>query len=109
MTLNANTTVRELALEMPQATRIFERLKIDYCCGGARPLSAACADAEIECRGAAGTQREGPGEQHCARRDSHARSQAGHRRNITQKAKRRGKPAPRNQSKASRVRNAGRD
>lgn len=30
MTLNADTTVRELALQMPQATRIFERLKIDY-------------------------------------------------------------------------------
>jgi len=29
MTLNAHTTVRELALEMPQATRIFERLRID--------------------------------------------------------------------------------
>jgi regulator of cell morphogenesis and NO signaling len=48
MTLNANTTVRELALELPQATRIFERLKIDYCCGGARPLSAACAAAGVE-------------------------------------------------------------
>jgi regulator of cell morphogenesis and NO signaling len=48
MTLNANTTVRELALEMPQATRIFERLKIDYCCGGARPLGAACADVGLD-------------------------------------------------------------
>src|SRR5205085_166404 len=48
MTLNADTTVRELTLEMPQATRVFERLKIDYCCGGARPLSAACADAGLD-------------------------------------------------------------
>ena len=48
MTLNADTTVRELALGMPQATRIFERLKIDYCCGGARPLGAACADAGLD-------------------------------------------------------------
>src|SRR5205085_7021936 len=38
---------RELALEMPQATRVFERWRIDYCCGGARPLSAACADAGV--------------------------------------------------------------
>ena len=48
MTLNADTTVRELALAMPQATRVFERLQIDYCCGGARPLGAACADAGLD-------------------------------------------------------------
>jgi regulator of cell morphogenesis and NO signaling len=48
MTLNTDTTVRELALEMPQATRVFERLKIDYCCGGARPLGVACADAGLD-------------------------------------------------------------
>jgi regulator of cell morphogenesis and NO signaling len=35
-------TVRELALEMPAATRIFERLHIDYCCGGNRTLDEAC-------------------------------------------------------------------
>ena len=27
-------TVREYALEIPEATRIFEKLGIDYCCGG---------------------------------------------------------------------------
>ena len=48
MTLNANTTVRELALEMPAATRVFERLKIDYCCGGSQTLDAACADAGLD-------------------------------------------------------------
>jgi regulator of cell morphogenesis and NO signaling len=48
MTRNADTTVREFALEIPQATCIFERLQIDYCCGGARPLSAACADAGLD-------------------------------------------------------------
>ena len=29
-------TVREYALEIPAATRIFEKLGIDYCCGAAR-------------------------------------------------------------------------
>ncbi|HYX42630.1 MAG TPA: iron-sulfur cluster repair di-iron protein [Pyrinomonadaceae bacterium] len=48
MTLNANTTVRELALTRPEATRIFERLQIDYCCGGHRTLDTACADAGLE-------------------------------------------------------------
>jgi regulator of cell morphogenesis and NO signaling len=41
-------TVRELALEVPQATRIFERLGIDYCCHGERLLEEACALAHVE-------------------------------------------------------------
>lgn len=45
---NMTKTVRELALEMPNATRIFEKLKIDYCCGGSRPLDEACAAAGVE-------------------------------------------------------------
>lgn len=43
--INTETTVREIALQMPQSTRIFERLKIDYCCGGNQPLAVACAAA----------------------------------------------------------------
>lgn len=35
-------TVREMAIEIPGATRVFERLGIDYCCGGQRPLDEAC-------------------------------------------------------------------
>ena len=42
MTLNTTRTVRELALEMPDATRVFEKLKIDYCCGGNKSLEEAC-------------------------------------------------------------------
>ena len=47
MTINALTTVREVAIELPQATRLFERLKIDYC-GGDMPLTEACATAGVE-------------------------------------------------------------
>ena len=36
-------TVREYALEIPAATRIFEKLGIDYCCGGGKSLADACA------------------------------------------------------------------
>ncbi|HKS27662.1 MAG TPA: iron-sulfur cluster repair di-iron protein [Pyrinomonadaceae bacterium] len=43
MTLQTTKTVRELALEIPGATRVFERLGIDYCCGGAKSLADACA------------------------------------------------------------------
>jgi regulator of cell morphogenesis and NO signaling len=47
MTLNVASSVRELAIEVPNATRIFEKLGIDYCCGGSRTLSDACRNAHI--------------------------------------------------------------
>jgi regulator of cell morphogenesis and NO signaling len=47
MTLDATRTVREFATEIPNATRIFEKLGIDYCCGGGKPLEAACLQAKI--------------------------------------------------------------
>ncbi|HSB27859.1 MAG TPA: iron-sulfur cluster repair di-iron protein [Pyrinomonadaceae bacterium] len=40
-------TVGEFAVEFPNATRLFEQLGIDYCCGGNRPLEEACADAGV--------------------------------------------------------------
>ena len=40
-------TVRELALEVPDATRVFEKLGIDYCCGGGKSLEKACAAANL--------------------------------------------------------------
>lgn len=43
MNISTDKTVREYALEMPNAMRVFEKLKIDYCCGGHRPLGEACA------------------------------------------------------------------
>lgn len=43
MPVNAMSTVRELAVAVPGATRVFEQLGIDYCCGGARTLADACA------------------------------------------------------------------
>jgi len=41
-------TVREIALEQPTSIRVFERLGIDYCCGGRKPLSEACAARSLE-------------------------------------------------------------
>jgi len=38
----ANKTVKELAVQMPGAARVFEKFGIDYCCGGNVPLSEAC-------------------------------------------------------------------
>jgi len=47
MTLTPTKTVGEIAAEMPSATREFEKLGIDYCCGGSRTLGEACAAANI--------------------------------------------------------------
>ena len=47
MNLDGARTVRELAIEIPNATRTFEKLGIDYCCGGSRSLSDACMHAHV--------------------------------------------------------------
>jgi regulator of cell morphogenesis and NO signaling len=47
MTIATTKTVGEIAAEMPNATREFEKLGIDYCCGGSRTLGEACAEAKI--------------------------------------------------------------
>lgn len=46
--INTGTTVREVAMQLPQSTRLFEKLRIDYCCGGQRPLAEACASAGVD-------------------------------------------------------------
>jgi len=47
MNLEPKTSVRELALGIPGATRVFEKIGIDYCCGGQQSLQDACAKAGI--------------------------------------------------------------
>ena len=47
MSVSTAKTVREVALEFPHATRIFERLGIDYCCGGNKSLEEACAASNL--------------------------------------------------------------
>jgi regulator of cell morphogenesis and NO signaling len=47
MTNLATRTIGELASEVPGATRLFEKLGIDYCCGGGRSLEAACSSAGL--------------------------------------------------------------
>ncbi|HEU4510874.1 MAG TPA: iron-sulfur cluster repair di-iron protein [Pyrinomonadaceae bacterium] len=46
--ISSEMTVREVAMQVPQSTRLFETLQIDYCCGGNRPLTQACATAGVE-------------------------------------------------------------
>jgi len=47
MNVATEKTVRELALENPAATRVFEKLGIDYCCGGNKSLEEACQSANL--------------------------------------------------------------
>jgi regulator of cell morphogenesis and NO signaling len=47
MKIDSMKTVRELAVEIPGATREFEKLGIDYCCGGGKTLSEACGKANL--------------------------------------------------------------
>lgn len=47
MTIRPSTSIREIATKLPQATRVFENLRIDYCCGGSKALSEACEMAGV--------------------------------------------------------------
>lgn len=41
--LSPNSTVGEIVAAQPLLARVFERVGIDYCCGGKKTLAAACA------------------------------------------------------------------
>jgi len=45
---NIAKTVRDIALEQPTSIRVFERLGIDYCCGGRKPLGEACSERNLQ-------------------------------------------------------------
>lgn len=47
MSVSTAKTVRDLALEFPEATRVFEKFGIDYCCGGGKSLEEACAASRL--------------------------------------------------------------
>jgi regulator of cell morphogenesis and NO signaling len=42
------STLGELVLRQPSAAGLFERLGLDYCCGGRRSLEQACGDRDLD-------------------------------------------------------------
>jgi regulator of cell morphogenesis and NO signaling len=48
MEITANSTVAEVATSLPATVKVFQQHDIDFCCGGKRPLSAACADRGLD-------------------------------------------------------------
>ena len=46
--MTSTSTLAELAVTHPAAARVFYRNGLDFCCGGRRPLAAACATRGID-------------------------------------------------------------
>lgn len=42
MGMNTTSTLAELAVAHPAASRVFQRYGLDYCCGGRKPLEDVC-------------------------------------------------------------------
>jgi len=48
MSVTADASVGELVVERPSRARVFEKLGIDYCCGGKKPLQQACRERNLD-------------------------------------------------------------
>lgn len=46
--INSKMSVGELAAQIPESTRLFETLRIDYACGSAKSLVEACCVANVQ-------------------------------------------------------------
>jgi regulator of cell morphogenesis and NO signaling len=48
MTVTDQTTIRDIAVSNPSTVRVFEKLGIDYCCGGNKSLKDVCDSKSID-------------------------------------------------------------
>jgi regulator of cell morphogenesis and NO signaling len=46
--MNPSTTLAELAVTHPAAARVFRRHRLDFCCGGRRPLEDVCRERQLD-------------------------------------------------------------
>lgn len=51
MDLNESTTLADVATAHAAASRVFHRYGLDFCCGGQRPLTEACAEKGLSAEG----------------------------------------------------------
>jgi regulator of cell morphogenesis and NO signaling len=47
-TLSADQQIGQIAVQLPGATAVFRRLKLDFCCGGQVPLATAAAEKGLD-------------------------------------------------------------
>lgn len=47
-TLDPKTPIGRVVAERPASARLFERIGVDYCCGGDRSLDVACAEEDLD-------------------------------------------------------------
>ena len=45
---NAQQSLGSLAVQIPGATAVFRKLKLDFCCGGQQSLEKACTDKQLD-------------------------------------------------------------
>ena len=50
-TASPATTLADLAVTHPAASRVFHRHRLDFCCHGRRPLAEACAERGLDAEG----------------------------------------------------------
>src|SRR5215211_1731368 len=48
MTTTTSTTLAEIAVTHPAAARVFRRHRLDFCCGGRRPLDEVCRERQLD-------------------------------------------------------------
>jgi regulator of cell morphogenesis and NO signaling len=48
MSFKNEATVGELVVERPSRARVFEKIGIDYCCGGKKPLQQVCRERNLD-------------------------------------------------------------
>ena len=48
MGIDATRMIKDIVLAEPASAKVFERMGIDYCCGGNRPLADACRTAGVD-------------------------------------------------------------
>jgi regulator of cell morphogenesis and NO signaling len=50
MNITPDTRIADVAAQNPATIRVFQRYGIDFCCGGKRPLAAACSEKQVTFR-----------------------------------------------------------